>query len=78
MKEIEIIMIARTQTKASLLSALIQEHTANLVIIWSIHAENKLQSKKKRNIHFLMLNANTKYSGSQKQIYQCYQFSERN
>lgn len=47
MKEIEIIMIAHTQTKATLLSALIQEHTANLVIIWSVRAENKLQSKKK-------------------------------
>lgn len=50
MKEIEIIMIAHTQTKATLLSALIQEHTANLVIIWSVRAENKLQSKKKKKI----------------------------
>lgn len=52
MKEIEIIMIARTQTEASLLGALIQEHTANLVIIWSVHAENKLQSKKKKEYSF--------------------------
>lgn len=44
LKEIEIIVIAHTQTKASLLSALIQEHTANLVSVWRVHAENKLQS----------------------------------
>lgn len=45
LKETEIVMIVNTKTKASLLSAIIQEHTANLVIIWSVHAENKLQSK---------------------------------
>jgi len=42
LKEIEIVMIVNTKTKASLLSAIIQEHTANLVIICSVHAENKL------------------------------------
>lgn len=45
LKEIEIVMIVNTKTNASLLSALIQEHTANLVIIWSVHAENKLKNK---------------------------------
>lgn len=40
-------MIVNTKTKASLLSAIIQEQTANLVIIWSVHAENKLQCKER-------------------------------
>lgn len=45
MKEIETVMIVNTKTKASLLSAIIQGHIANLVIIWIVHAENKLQGK---------------------------------
>lgn len=45
MKEIETVMIVNIKTKASLQSAVIQEHIANLVIIWTVHAENKWQSK---------------------------------
>lgn len=47
MEEIETVVIVNIETKASLQSAIIQEHAANLVIIWGVRAEKKLQSKER-------------------------------